>query len=197
VRFAADAPRANAEHFERLYATSPDPWNYCASSYERAKYADTLGALPSGQLGRALEVGCSIGVFTEHLADRCRQVVAVDFSARALALARDRVGGIGNVRLEHASFPEKIPDGCWDVVVCSEVLYYLDRGALSTAVHWLREQLRSGACVVAVSWRGKGLDEPLRGDEVHDLLSRELAPWHTLDGRQPGYRLDRFQGDGD
>ena len=183
------------ERFERLYAASHDPWNYCASSYEREKYAHTLAALPSGPLGRALEVGCSIGVFTEQLSDRCREVVGIDFSGRALTLARERVGKIENVRLQHVSFPEQAPDGPWDLVVCSEVLYYLDRDGLTSATEWLAEQLRGGTCVVTVSWRGTGADEPLRGDDVHDLLSRELATWHTLDARQPGYRLDRFEGD--
>jgi SAM-dependent methyltransferase len=43
-------------------------------------------------------------------------------------------------------------------------------------------------------WRGSGREEPLLGDEVHDRLARELAGWHTLDARQDGYRLDRFDG---
>lgn len=190
------APRMGPERFERLYAASADPWNYCGSDYEREKYASTLAALPTGTLGAALEVGCSIGVFTEQLASRCEWVAAVDFSARALQLARARLQSLGNVRLVQACFPEQTPAGRWEVVVCSEVLYYLDEPALHTAVSWFAGQLRAGACVVAVSWRGVGGSEPLRGDEVHDLLASELAGWHALDARRLGYRLDRFDGDG-
>jgi SAM-dependent methyltransferase len=186
---------ARAERFERLYAADPDPWGYCTSGYERAKYADTLAALPTRPLGPTLEVGCSIGVFTGQLAVRSRQVMGLDFSPRALALAQQRVGELSNVQLREASFPEQAPDGPWDVVVCSEVLYYLDRQALLRATLWFSEQLRRGACVVVVSWRGAGLDEPLRGDDVHDLLARELARWHSFDGRRAGYRLDRFNAD--
>jgi alkylation response protein AidB-like acyl-CoA dehydrogenase len=58
-------------------------------------------------------------------------------------------------------------------------------------MRWLREQLEAGATLLAVSWRGHG-DEPMRGDDVHDLLTQELGAWHTLDARRPGYRLDRF-----
>jgi SAM-dependent methyltransferase len=184
------------KRFERLYAASPDPWRYCTSSYEAEKYADTLGALPARPLGRALEVGCSIGVFTVALARRCEHVHAIDFSPRALALAAERVGDLGNVTLRHACFPEEAPRGEWDAVVCSEVLYYLKEAALWRAIGWLSDQLRAGACVVAVSWRGTGVDEPLRGEQVHDLLARELARWHDLDARRPGYRLDRFDGRG-
>ncbi len=184
-----------AERFERLYEHSADPWDYETSPYEREKYTDTLDALPPWRLARALEVGCSIGVFTRRLAARCKLLVAVDFAEQALVLARERLAGLANVQLRHASFPEEAPVGPWDVVVCSEVLYYLDEPALHEATGWLIQQLRSGASVVAVSWRGRGADEPLRGDEVHNLLAVELARWHSFDGRRPGYRLDRFDGD--
>jgi SAM-dependent methyltransferase len=190
------APRTGAERFEDLYASSPDPWNYRTSSYEREKYADTLAALPPRPLGSVLEVGCSIGVFTKQLAAHCERVLGIDFSPRALALARTRVGGLVNVQLRQASFPEQVPEGQWDLVVCSEVLYYLDLEGLRQATCWLSEQLQRGTCVVAVSWRGVGADEPLQGDDVHDLLADSLARWHTLDARRPGYRLDRFDGDG-
>jgi SAM-dependent methyltransferase len=196
VNLADSARRADAEHFERLYAESADPWGYCTSAYERTKYTDTLEALPSRPLGAVLEVGCSIGVFTRQLAIRCERVVGLDFSPRALTLAAARTSGLTNVTLAQGSFPEQAPDGNWDAIVCSEVLYYLDRDALEAAIAWLSLQLQGGACVVAVSWRGEGKDEPLRGDDVHDLLAEELAHWHTRDARRAGYRLDRFDGDG-
>jgi SAM-dependent methyltransferase len=190
-----DPRRIGPDRFEHLYAASADPWDYASSAYERAKYTDTLAALPSRRLGRVLEVGCSIGVFTKLLAARCEQLVAIDFSARALELARERVGALTNVEIVHASFPEQIPAGSWDLVVCSEVLYYLDEQTLRAAVRWLEAQLHGGASVLAVSWRGIGSDEPLRGDDAHELLIGELARWHTLDARRPGYRLDRFDGE--
>jgi SAM-dependent methyltransferase len=189
------AKRMTAERFERHYETSADPWGYDTSVYERDKYAATLAALPSRPLARALEVGCSIGAFTELLAPRCERLVAIDFSDRALELARERVGGVANVELTQAGFPEEIPAGVWDLIVCSEVLYYLDGVALRQAIGWLEEQLASGASLVAVSWRGTGSEEPLHGNDVHDLLAVRLERWHAFDGRHSGYRLDRFDGD--
>lgn len=188
--------RVDAERFERHYEASADPWNYRDSDYEREKYAATLAALPPGDFDRALEVGCSIGVFSGMLAARCRRLVAIDFSQRAVALARERLAGEQNVEVVHASFPEQVPAGDWDLIVCSEVLYYLDEPTLASALEWLQAQLGSGAAVVAVSWRGSGAQEPLLGDDVHDLLERRFAGWHALDARRPGYRLDRFDGHG-
>jgi alkylation response protein AidB-like acyl-CoA dehydrogenase len=178
--------------FERLYANEPDPWDYEASPYELAKRAATVAALPQRPLGRVLDLGCSNGMLTALIAERCEQVVAVDLSPRAVELAGER-GLPENVRVMRARFPDELPPGEWDLVVCSEILYYLTPAQLWRAVRWLQARLESGATVLAVSWRGHG-DEPMRGEDVHDLLEQELGAWHTLDGRQPGYRLDRFDG---
>jgi SAM-dependent methyltransferase len=188
------ASTAGSQRFERLYSESPDPWGYRTSPYEREKYAATLAALPAGEQGLCLEVGCSIGVFTALLAERCRHVVAIDFSLRAIELAREELREVANVELLRAGFPSEAPPGSWDLVVCSEVLYYLREPELEEAIGWIEAQLAHGACVVAVSWRGTGRDEPFSGDEVHDRLARELAAAHTLDARREGYRLDRFEG---
>lgn len=185
---------AAVDRFERLYRESPDPWAYRTSEYERDKYAATLAALPKRSRGLCLELGCSIGVFTAQLAARCQHVVAIDFSLGALRLAREHLRGIPNVDLLRASFPEETPPGSWDLIVCSEILYYLQPPALQEAIGWIQAQLARGTSVLAVSWRGEGRQEPLRGDEVHDRLARELARWHALDARQAGYRLDRFDG---
>jgi 2-polyprenyl-3-methyl-5-hydroxy-6-metoxy-1,4-benzoquinol methylase len=183
-----------AARFEALYEQSADPWSYERSEYEREKYASTLAALPGGRIASVLEVGCSIGVFTEQLADRCERVLAIDFSERALQLAHSRLHALANVELRQASFPEEVPAGPWQLILCSEVLYYLQAPALDGAIAWLAEQLRDGTCVLVVSWRGAGTDEPFRGDDVHDRLAREFARWHALDGRHESYRLDRFDG---
>ena len=181
-----------AARFERLYAEDPDPWGYDTSTYEHEKFAATVAALPGGSM-RALDVGGSNGVLTAMIAARCEEVVALDSSPRAVALARSREPG-PNVQLAQGRFPDEIPAGRWDLIVCSEVLYYLTPAELWRALRWLRARLEGGATVLAVSWRGHGTDEPMRGDDVHDLLATELARWHTLDRRQSGYRLDRFDG---
>jgi trans-aconitate methyltransferase len=187
-------PRVGREFFEDLYARSEDPWDFATSAYEREKYADTLAALARERFGRGLEVGCSIGVFTEQLAGRCDELVAIDVSEQALERARRRLAARPEVRLEAMTFPEEMPAGPWDLVVCSEVLYYLDDGPFERALERLRAELESGATVLAVHWRPATRTYPLRGDEVHDRLIAELGAWHAFDGRRSCYRLDRFEG---
>ena len=79
------------DYFEDLYATNIDPWKFASSEYEREKYAQTLAALPEASYGRALEVGCSIGVLTYQLASRCQYLLAVDAARAPLEEARQLV----------------------------------------------------------------------------------------------------------
>lgn len=186
--------RVSSPYFDRMFETDPDPWKLEASRYEQRKHSATLAALGSRPHPRALEIGCATGVFTRRLATRCARVVAVDFSARAVALAERRLAGTRNVEIRLGAFPEDAPAGPWSAVVCSEVLYYLDEPALERAIAWFGGQLARGATVVAVHWRGPAQTEPLRGDDVHDRLRRDLARWHARDDRRARYRLDVFEG---
>ena len=58
-------------YFDAVYAASSDPWQFATSDYERAKYAATVAALPKPHFEQAFEIGCSIGVLTGLLAQRC------------------------------------------------------------------------------------------------------------------------------
>ena len=187
-------PRVSPAFFEDLYQRSADPWSFATSDYERRKYAHTLGSLGGRSFERALEVGCSIGVFSELLASVTGELVAMDVSEHALARARRRLQGREDVRLVRGSFPEEMPTGNWDLVVCSEILYYLDDEAFDLATDRLRECLQAGATVIAVHWRAATRTYPLLGDEVHDRLLAALGAWHVCDDRRPLYRLDRFEG---
>jgi 2-polyprenyl-3-methyl-5-hydroxy-6-metoxy-1,4-benzoquinol methylase len=120
-----------AGYFEQLYATSPDPWDFANSDYEAAKYAATLAALPRDRYPDALEIGCSIGVLTQLLAGRCDRLIALDAAEGALATARSRCAALPGVDLRHMAVPDDWPEGSFDLIMLSEVVYYLDRPDLT------------------------------------------------------------------
>ena len=49
---------------------------YETSAAEKARYESVLRALGPRKFDRALEIGCSVGVFTELLAPRCGELLA-------------------------------------------------------------------------------------------------------------------------
>ena len=120
---------ADPGYFERLYESDPDPWKFASSEYERDKYAATMAALPPGRFARCFEVGCSIGVLTHELAQRCDALLGVDVAENALDQARTRLRDMPWVRFVRMAVPTEWPEGSFDLVLFSEVLYYLgDRG---------------------------------------------------------------------
>lgn len=130
-------------HWEGLYRTE-DPWAY-GSDYEQLKYRRTLDLLPDRPIGKAMELACSEGRFTELLAPRVGHLLAADISDTALQRARRRCSSHGNVEWRRLDlFDDPLPDGL-DLIVCSEVLYNLaDRTALARVAQRLAASLAPG-----------------------------------------------------
>jgi SAM-dependent methyltransferase len=185
--------RLDREYFENLYEQSPDPWGFETSPYERKKYERTLGVLQGRRYQRALEVGCSIGVFTVKLAPLCDEVLAVDVSERAVAAARERLAGFPHVRVERRRLPEDTPEGPFDLIVASEVLYYWPKEVMLGALRLFEEILAPGGVLLAVHWRKETKTYPLQGDEVHELLVEHTRLLSTTTIVEPEYRLDLFE----
>lgn len=185
--------RLDRDYFENLYAGARDPWSFETSEYERRKYGRTLQALQGRRFDRALEAGASIGVFTEMLAPYCDELLAVDLSEKALAVARERLASQGHVRVEQRTLPEEMPEGPFDLIVASEILYYWPREVVLDGLRRFEEDLAPGGVLVAVHWRKETSTYPMQGDEVHDLLFENTHLSNTLSIAEPEYRLDVFE----
>lgn len=122
--------------FEALYQQHPDPWGLSSTWYERRKRHLLLASLPRQSYRHALEVGCGAGECTALLAARCVSVHAIDLSVTALARCSDLLArsAINNVKASNMRVPQSWPNdlsACFDLVVVSEVAYYLQDTELS------------------------------------------------------------------
>ncbi|MGY2047741.1 class I SAM-dependent DNA methyltransferase [Methylobacterium sp. JK268] len=178
-------------YFDARYAADPDPWDFATSGYERAKYAATLAALPRARYGAALEIGCSIGVLTRDLAGRCDALLALDVAEGALDQARARCRDCPQVRFAWAQVPGTWPEGRFDLILLSEVVYYLDAGDVGRLADRVRDALAPGGDVLLVHWTGE-TDYPLGGDAAAELFIRSAASFLkvTRQDRSEAYRLD-------
>jgi len=95
-------------------------------------------------------------------------LVAMDPSRRALASAAEQVPT--NTELLLGAVPEDWPEGVFDLVVISEVAYYLDAADLDRLVARLAASLDPMGHVVAVHWREKVPDYPADAAQVHRRL---------------------------
>ena len=180
------------EHFEARYAADPDPWDFETSAYEHDKYERTLAALGDRRFAHAFEAGCSIGVFTAMLADRCDALLAVDIAQAAVDATRERLAAQDHVRVERRTLPVQWPAGPFDLVVCSELLYYWDRPTLEHALPVIAKSLAPGGRLVAVHYRPPSSVDPLTGDGVHALLRERLALAHVDAEVNDRFRIDVF-----
>jgi cyclopropane fatty-acyl-phospholipid synthase-like methyltransferase len=179
------------EYFDALYTADPDPWKFAASPYERGKYEITLDAMPKPRYRSALEVGCSIGVLTRSLASRCDTLIAIDAAQTPLLEARRRCADLPGVRFEHMFVPDQWPDGAFELILLSEVVYYLSRDDVGRLAAKVSNSLPKGGSVILVHWTGL-TNYPLSGDEAADLFIERIEPACVVDraDRYAEFRLD-------
>ena len=182
-------------YFDRLFAGSEDPWAFKTRWYEVRKRALTLASLPSPRYGRAYEPGCANGELSAALASRCDELLISDCADKAVALARRRVESLRNVTVVKAWVPEEWPSGVFDLIVLSELGYYLDAPSLRLFATKARKSLRAGGALVACHWRPRIEGCELTGDQVHDVLGDELELPRILQTTDADLRIDVWSSD--
>ncbi len=183
------------KYFEDVYAAKDDPWDFTTSEYEAEKYAATIEFLPREHYENAFEIGCSIGVLTEKLAEKCGKILAVDVSEKALAQARQRCKNFPQITFQKMSVPQEFPDENFDLILVSEVGYYLAPQDWQTAMEKLFAHLKENGQIMLVHWLPPVHDYPQTGDEVHDSFA-EFAGGKMRklnEKREENYRLDVWE----
>ena len=156
-----------------LHAESADPWGVDSRWYEQRKRAILLSMLPRERFRHGLEVGSSTGALAEGLASRCLELLVVDASAHAVAAARSRLQHLQHVRVEELSVPTawpEVPAGGFDLVVLSEVGYFLSPGGLDALLARLGADLAEDGVLVLCHWRHSIVGWPLDGADVHRVV---------------------------
>lgn len=198
-----EAPAGKGGEWEEVFAEA-DPWHY-GNRYEQRKYERTLAMLPDGPVGRALEMACAEGHFTVQLAPRVERLVAADISATALGRARERCAGLTNVEFAHLDMvTDPIPGGM-DLIVCSEVLYYLkDRPTLLKVAEKLAGALVPGGRLVMAhpnllvddpNQTGFGWPHPVGAKGIGEVFAAMPGLHLERELRTPLYRVHAFRRD--
>ncbi|MGZ0701390.1 class I SAM-dependent DNA methyltransferase [Pseudomonas piscis] len=162
------------DYFDQLFDGNPDPWSMRSRWYEQRKRDLTLAALPRSHYHRGLEAGCANGELALRLADRCSQLLCCDTSALAVQQARLRLQHCPQARVHQARLPDQWPAGSFDLIVISELGYYLDPQDLQRLIAKARAALATDGTLLACHWRHPIAECPLDGDRVHQQLATQL-----------------------
>jgi trans-aconitate methyltransferase len=174
-------------HFDGLYDQSADPYGFTSRWYETRKYALSLAMLPWPRYRRAFEPGCSIGVLTAQLAGRCDSLLSCDGSAAAVATARERTAQFPQVTVEQRLVPADWPAAEFDLIVLSELLYYLSDEDLARTTGLAVDSLAGGGTLLAVHWRRPVPFHPQTGDGAHAALAARPELTLLADHREPDF----------
>jgi SAM-dependent methyltransferase len=188
----ADPPETTlpCRHFDDLYARAPDPWDLATKWFERRKYQVTVASLPRERYANCFEPGCSIGELTRLLAARCDRVSASDCTLAAVARARSTLAHLKHVVVQQASLPHELPEDRYDLVVVSEILYYLSRHDLADALDGLVARLLPGGDLVAVHHRASERCYGYDGFNVHGIISAHPQLAGVIHHDDNGFVLD-------
>ena len=171
-----------------------DPWGFSTNSWEAEKYARTLQLCGSGPFDSALEIGCGEGVFTEAVAPRCNRLLAVDISSVAVERAQARLHASPHVVVDERMLPHAMPEGPFDLIVASDVLYYWAEEDLRATLPVFEQILAPGGRLISVHF-APPMGTLLTGTEVHDVLkSLTLPNTHSevMELSHGRWRVDRF-----
>lgn len=153
-----------AQPFDAMLAGGEDPWHLDDFVYERRRLSLVLACLGRERYQRVLEIGCATGQLSEELTGRADVVVALDASAGALQVARQKTDAVQWI---WGAVPADLPNERFDAIILSEVGYFLDGPELVATLRAARRRLTARGEIVLAHWRGPTRDIPLDGRAVH------------------------------
>ena len=178
------------QYFDDMYAASQDPWNFTGSMYEQEKYQHTITALGGEDFINGLEIGCSIGVLTKMLSEYCTSLLGVDISEKPILIARERLKDNLGVKFEVFDIPRQYPDNQFDLIVVSEVAYYLSEKDLISTKSLILNSLADNGTLCLVHWRPQIDGCAFNGDQVNDSFLNDGAYNPAYQYSNDQYRID-------
>jgi len=180
----------DAQYFAELYANDEDPWAFRTRWYERRKRDLLLASLPRQCYQRVFEPACANGELSAALAERCAELLCQDLDPTAVQLARQRLTGLHNVSVAAGRLPADWPGGRFDLIVLSEVGYYLAPTDWLQVIEQSVASLTLDGGLLACHWRHPIEGCPQEGREVHQLLAKYLPLYPVLRHEEADFLLE-------
>lgn len=180
------------EYFEALFRDNDDPWSFRQRWYERRKRALTMSCLPRAHYRSVFEPGCANGELSAELASRCGRLLGCDTSPRAVELARKRLAAFPHASVMQGRLPQDWPPGPFDLIVLSELCYYLDEHDLHALLRHAVASLSDDGQLLACHWRPRIEGCPLDAEQVHRILGEYLPLQRICTHREPDFLLEVF-----
>jgi hypothetical protein len=151
---------------------SPDPWGYKSNPEDHKRLKEILSILKPNSYDKALDIGCGEGFVSKHLPARLIHGIEISDTAKS--------------RLPGNVVPVKEPNGKYDLVVCTGVIYkqYNYEAVINTILSCATQHILIGGIS---DWLIKGVfDSQCSLVKTTDFPYREFIQTLTL------YRLNQL-----
>ncbi|MGH7796470.1 MAG: SAM-dependent methyltransferase [Candidatus Binatia bacterium] len=187
--------------FEELWQRG-DPWDLQTSEFEQRRCARLIEILSARRYAKVLEIGCAAGVFTRLLTRVADRVVALDVSPNAIERAKTTWRGPESTEFQVANILEYDAhgEGPWDLVVMSDMVYFLGWLYPFFDIGWLAMELfaatRIGGQLLLANCYGGADDYLMRPALIHtyrDLfinVGYRIKTEETFRGTKNGVKID-------
>lgn len=162
-----------AEEYDRHRPTYPDAL---------LDHACEVAALSAGD--RVLEIGCGTGQLTRNLLERGLRVSAIEPGNRLIALARENLENIGDVKFVNARLEDApLPREHFHAVFSASAMHWIDP---DLGWHKAAQALVPGGTLALVQYFG--LSEPRSADDQQALLNAIVKTAPEIAANWPSYR---------
>jgi 2-polyprenyl-3-methyl-5-hydroxy-6-metoxy-1,4-benzoquinol methylase len=113
-------------------------------------FVNTLKYLDADDV--VLDYGCGAGIVANGIADKVKEVHAIDISSKLIELARSNASerGIENVHYAHATiFDQRYENESFDAILAFRVLHVLE--GVESVMHRIHELLKPGGVFISVT----------------------------------------------
>jgi len=143
--------------------------------------------------GWGIELGCGEGFLSAMLLENgVAEMLGIDLEPAIVERAVATHGALPGARFRQGRMPEDFPAEPFDLLVLSEMLYFLREREIAALAERASAGARSGALCLLVNYLGP-TETPLGGNDAADILRASLGDrWEPVrqERRPEGFRLD-------
>lgn len=139
-------------YFELKYLRG-NPYRVEANPLEIEKFNHAFDIMKEKRYDNILEIGCGDGYLLERYSPLSDRVLATDISGSALKMAKERLRGEKHIEFRQFDLIKDDIDEKFDLVICSEILYYFTLDQLKTVVPKILNYLKKNGNLLSIHIR--------------------------------------------
>lgn len=163
-------------YFEARYRRR-DPYLTATNPLEIEKLETTFNSIKNRHYKHILDIGCGEGYLVKKLIPIADKITALDISKIALNRARNRLRDRENIKFTRQDILKYETTERFDLIICSEVLFYLKTEDIHCLAERLTEWLLPNGYLLLVHIYGRTEDE--KGVPLKSIGARNIHPIFT------------------